>query len=184
MFLPNWSPWQPWQVCHRRQANAVWQQYKKLPVVASSSVERQDWAGLDRFCPAQPPEWGCQLLTHPPHDWWHVNHFLVCVGSIFIHLPLFRPGNSNPSCWTSMIWCEVLSPVSLCVSGVCSTHFLAVFAFSFPNLGIQCVKKKDVNEAITCRLQTNNNPFNSRSSCNTGCNFNRRLKENVTANQH
>ncbi|XP_030285951.1 transcription factor p65 isoform X2 [Sparus aurata] len=31
---------------------------------------------------------------------------------------------------------------------------------SFQNLGIQCVKKKDVNEAITCRLQTNNNPFN------------------------
>ncbi|CAG5929515.1 unnamed protein product [Menidia menidia] len=33
-------------------------------------------------------------------------------------------------------------------------------ALSFQNLGIQCVKKKDVNEAITCRLQTNNNPFN------------------------
>ncbi|KAM9425952.1 transcription factor p65 [Pholidichthys leucotaenia] len=31
---------------------------------------------------------------------------------------------------------------------------------SFPNLGIQCVKKKDVNEAITWRLHTNNNPFN------------------------
>nr|XP_046235822.1 transcription factor p65 isoform X1 [Scatophagus argus] len=31
---------------------------------------------------------------------------------------------------------------------------------SFQNLGIQCVKKKDVTEAITCRLQTNNNPFN------------------------
>ncbi|XP_061665160.1 transcription factor p65 isoform X2 [Syngnathoides biaculeatus] len=31
---------------------------------------------------------------------------------------------------------------------------------SFQNLGIQCVKKKDVNEAITCRLQTDNNPFN------------------------
>ncbi|XP_037531081.1 transcription factor p65 [Nematolebias whitei] len=31
---------------------------------------------------------------------------------------------------------------------------------SFQNLGIQCVKKKDVNEAITCRLQTSNNPFN------------------------
>ncbi|XP_051918488.1 transcription factor p65 [Hippocampus zosterae] len=31
---------------------------------------------------------------------------------------------------------------------------------SFQNLGIQCVKKKDVIEAITCRLQTNNNPFN------------------------
>lgn len=38
------------------------------------------------------------------------------------------------------------------------------FAFSFQNLGIQCVKKKDVNEAITCRLQTNNNPFNSKLS--------------------
>lgn len=35
---------------------------------------------------------------------------------------------------------------------------------SFPNLGIQCVKKKDVTEAITCRLQTGNNPFNSRCS--------------------
>lgn len=31
---------------------------------------------------------------------------------------------------------------------------------SFQNLGIQCVKKKDVIEAVTCRLQTNNNPFN------------------------
>ncbi|XP_067117964.1 transcription factor p65 isoform X1 [Osmerus mordax] len=31
---------------------------------------------------------------------------------------------------------------------------------SFQNLGIQCVKKKDVTEAITCRLQTRNNPFN------------------------
>ncbi|CAL1590629.1 unnamed protein product [Knipowitschia caucasica] len=31
---------------------------------------------------------------------------------------------------------------------------------SFQNLGIQCVKKKDVVEAITCRLQTSNNPFN------------------------
>ncbi|XP_028329899.1 transcription factor p65 isoform X2 [Gouania willdenowi] len=31
---------------------------------------------------------------------------------------------------------------------------------SFQNLGIQCVKKKDVSEAITCRLQTNNNPYN------------------------
>lgn len=76
-----------------------------------------------------------------------------------------------------------LGAVSLRVSVVFSAHFLAVFAFSFPNLGIQCVKKKDVNEAITCRLQTNNNPFNSRCSCNTGCNF-RRLKKNVTANQH
>ncbi|KAL4648175.1 transcription factor p65 isoform X3 [Arapaima gigas] len=31
---------------------------------------------------------------------------------------------------------------------------------SFQNLGIQCVKKKDVAEAIACRLQTLNNPFN------------------------
>ncbi|XP_034020104.1 transcription factor p65 isoform X2 [Thalassophryne amazonica] len=31
---------------------------------------------------------------------------------------------------------------------------------SFQNLGIQCVKKRDVNEAIQCRLMTNNNPFN------------------------
>lgn len=31
---------------------------------------------------------------------------------------------------------------------------------SFQNLGIQCVKKKDVGEAVSCRLQTQNNPFN------------------------
>ncbi|KAJ8281834.1 hypothetical protein COCON_G00043530 [Conger conger] len=31
---------------------------------------------------------------------------------------------------------------------------------SFQNLGIQCVKKKDVTEAISCRLQTHNNPYN------------------------
>uniref|UniRef100_A0A672K2L4 Transcription factor p65-like n=1 Tax=Sinocyclocheilus grahami TaxID=75366 RepID=A0A672K2L4_SINGR len=32
---------------------------------------------------------------------------------------------------------------------------------SFQNLGIQCVKKKDVGDAVSCRLQTQNNPFNS-----------------------
>ncbi|XP_066574906.1 putative transcription factor p65 homolog isoform X2 [Amia ocellicauda] len=31
---------------------------------------------------------------------------------------------------------------------------------SFQNLGIQCVKKKDVAEAVAYRLQTQNNPFN------------------------
>ncbi|XP_043101112.1 transcription factor p65 isoform X2 [Puntigrus tetrazona] len=31
---------------------------------------------------------------------------------------------------------------------------------SFQNLGIQCVKKKDVGDAVSCRLQTQNNPYN------------------------
>ncbi|KAG9259909.1 hypothetical protein AMEX_G27540 [Astyanax mexicanus] len=31
---------------------------------------------------------------------------------------------------------------------------------SFQNLGIQCVKKKDVTDAVSCRLQTQNNPYN------------------------
>ena len=44
-------------------------------------------------------------------------------------------------------------------------HFVfLLYGFSFQNLGIQCVKKKDVTEAITCRLQTNNNPYNSKGS--------------------
>ncbi|XP_017721642.1 PREDICTED: transcription factor p65-like, partial [Rhinopithecus bieti] len=30
---------------------------------------------------------------------------------------------------------------------------------SFQNLGIQCVKKRDLEQAITQRIQTNNNPF-------------------------
>ncbi|XP_064407977.1 transcription factor p65 [Latimeria chalumnae] len=31
--------------------------------------------------------------------------------------------------------------------------------YSFQNLGIQCVKKKDLNEALQHRIRTNNNPF-------------------------
>lgn len=30
---------------------------------------------------------------------------------------------------------------------------------SFQNLGIQCVKKRDLEQAISQRIQTNNNPF-------------------------
>lgn len=37
---------------------------------------------------------------------------------------------------------------SLCLGGL-----------SFQNLGIQCVKKRDLEQAISQRIQTNNNPF-------------------------
>ncbi|XP_035813702.1 transcription factor p65 isoform X1 [Amphiprion ocellaris] len=47
-----------------------------------------------------------------------------------------------------------------CRHGYYEADLLERRIHSFQNLGIQCVKKKDVNEAITCRLQTNNNPFN------------------------
>ncbi|TNM93404.1 hypothetical protein fugu_001580 [Takifugu bimaculatus] len=50
--------------------------------------------------------------------------------------------------------------LSLQSQAVSCSHTRLTIADVFPNLGIQCVKKKDVTEAITCRLQTNNNPFN------------------------
>ena len=34
---------------------------------------------------------------------------------------------------------------------------------SFPNLGIQCVKKKDIDESLTLRQQIRVDPFQSRS---------------------
>lgn len=48
-----------------------------------------------------------------------------------------------------------------CKHGYYEADLQARRIHSFQNLGIQCVKKKDVAEAITCRLQTNNNPFNT-----------------------
>ncbi|CAL8376795.1 unnamed protein product [Boreogadus saida] len=47
-----------------------------------------------------------------------------------------------------------------CKQGYYEADLQARRVHSFQNLGIQCVKKKDVTEAITCRLQTNNNPYN------------------------
>ncbi|XP_056431313.1 transcription factor p65 [Gadus chalcogrammus] len=47
-----------------------------------------------------------------------------------------------------------------CKHGYYEADLQARRVHSFQNLGIQCVKKKDVTEAITCRLQTNNNPYN------------------------
>ncbi|KAJ3585226.1 hypothetical protein NHX12_013947 [Muraenolepis orangiensis] len=47
-----------------------------------------------------------------------------------------------------------------CKHGYYEAELQARRVHSFQNLGIQCVKKKDVSEAITCRLQTNNNPYN------------------------
>ncbi|PNI93754.1 RELA isoform 12, partial [Pan troglodytes] len=35
---------------------------------------------------------------------------------------------------------------------------------SFQNLGIQCVKKRDLEQAISQRIQTNNNPFQGDSA--------------------
>ncbi|CAL8326505.1 unnamed protein product [Lota lota] len=47
-----------------------------------------------------------------------------------------------------------------CKHGYYEADLQARRVHSFQSLGIQCVKKKDVTEAITCRLQTNNNPYN------------------------
>lgn len=66
--------------------------------------------------------------------------------------------------WTDC--CSEMTSKSMKISevspGDVHASVVCVFALSFQNLGIQCVKKKDVNEAITCRLHTNNNPFNSK----------------------
>lgn len=39
---------------------------------------------------------------------------------------------------------------------------VSFFAFSFQNLGIRCVKKKEVKEAIILRISAGINPFNGK----------------------
>lgn len=40
---------------------------------------------------------------------------------------------------------------------------------SFQNLGIQCVKKRDLEQAISQRIQTNNNPFQGEGAKAWAC---------------
>ena len=64
-----------------------------------------------------------------------------------------------------------------CKKGVCTIHMNDDMTASFPNLGIQCVKKKDIDESLTLRQQIRVDPFQSRCknphgfSCPAGGNF-------------
>ena len=49
-----------------------------------------------------------------------------------------------------------------CKKGVCTIHMNDDMTASFPNLGIQCVKKKDIDESLTLRQQIRVDPFQSR----------------------
>ena len=51
-----------------------------------------------------------------------------------------------------------------CKRGVCTIHMNDDMTASFPNLGIQCVKKKDIDESLTQRQQIRVDPFQSRLS--------------------
>jgi len=48
-----------------------------------------------------------------------------------------------------------------CKKGVCTIHMNEDMTASFPNLGIQCVKKKDIDESLTLRQQIRVDPFQS-----------------------
>jgi len=48
-----------------------------------------------------------------------------------------------------------------CKKGVCTIHMNDDMTASFPNLGIQCVKKKDIDESLTLRQQIRVDPFQS-----------------------
>ena len=61
---------------------------------------------------------------------------------------------------------NLVSPASVgregCKKGVCTIHMNDDMTASFPNLGIQCVKKKDIDESLTLRQQIRVDPFQSR----------------------
>merc|ERR1719499_2106015 len=46
-----------------------------------------------------------------------------------------------------------------CKQGVCTIHMNDDMTASFPNLGIQCVKKKDIDESLTQRQKIRVDPF-------------------------
>ena len=49
-----------------------------------------------------------------------------------------------------------------CKKGVCTIPLGENMTVSFPNLGIQCVKKKDIDESLTLRQQIRVDPFQSK----------------------
>lgn len=40
-----------------------------------------------------------------------------------------------------------------------------LYLFSFPQLGIQCAKKKDVDDALKLRREINVDPYQSEENC-------------------
>ena len=46
-----------------------------------------------------------------------------------------------------------------CKKGVCTIHMNEDMSASFPNLGIQCVKKKDIDDSLSLRQQIRVDPF-------------------------
>ena len=49
-----------------------------------------------------------------------------------------------------------------CKKGVCTMELTEAMNCSFPNLGIQCVKKKDIEESLVLRQQIRVDPFQSK----------------------
>ena len=49
-----------------------------------------------------------------------------------------------------------------CKKGVCTIHMNEDMSASFPNLGIQCVKKKDIDDSLSLRQQIRVDPFQSK----------------------
>ena len=49
-----------------------------------------------------------------------------------------------------------------CKKGVCTIHMNDDMSASFPNLGIQCVKKKDIDDSLSLRQQIRVDPFQSK----------------------
>jgi Rel/ankyrin family protein len=50
-----------------------------------------------------------------------------------------------------------------CKRGVCTLEIQENMTCSFSNLGIQCVKKKDIEEALTSRETIRVDPFRCKS---------------------
>ena len=53
-----------------------------------------------------------------------------------------------------------------CSKGVCTIELDSdTMSCSFPSLGIQCVKKKEIEESLKLRQQIRVDPFQSKQSC-------------------
>lgn len=91
-----------------------------------------------------------------------VSRMCACYFWSVLNLALALGNISSQRCFrfelTDVCWWELHLQTSALplLSSVCDSFL----SFSFQNLGIQCVKKKDVGDAVSCRLQTQNNPFN------------------------
>lgn len=130
----------------------------------------------------------CSLLLErffdDPRSFWKKRNSLCVLSNLFFLVsPLRNELARNKLCFSERIkiyFCLVMEKIepamtnsfgAVCLrchgsmSYYCLTLSVVYFPFRFPNLGIQCCKKRDVAKSLKQRLDKRVDPYDSKYSC-------------------